>query len=381
MDETRKSDRKKILIPYFLAGSGHLAVAESVAHALAGRRPGWDLRLLEPAEELRDQPMTRLYKKAWRAILEMPAAAKQLVFDMDEAFPALTSFINSTAMRSAVLKSVGFLAGYRPDLILSTHWACTHIFNRARRKLEMQVPLLYVYTELAGSYQLINCGADLYFVMSAEAAHDLQVEGGIPAEQIREINLVVRPQFIHGILNREQARERLGLPREGFILLFNVGGEGIGPTVGFVSAFIEVVREGRILVATGRNEKLFHELEEKFPDERVIPLCYRTDMDVLMAASDVLAGKAGASYSMEAVIMATPFIITQIGAPSERPNMQYIVDNGFGWYAPTPARFAELLRELISNPAMFSRALDNLGQVSRRNGSEDIAEAILGLLE
>ena len=369
----------KVLVPYFLAGSGHLAVAEAVAHALAGRRPDWQVRLLEPAEEFRDMPLTRLYKQAWRRILEMPTAAKQLVFEMDEAFPALSSFINTSAMRTAVLKAVGFLAGYQPDLILSTHWACTHIFNRARRKLGMQVPLLYVYTELAGAYQIINCGADLYFTMAPEAARDLELEG-IPPEHLRPINLVVRPQFIHGLLSREQARDRLGLPREGFILLLSVGGEGIGPIDGFVSAFTEVVREGRILVATGRNERLYNDLRERYPDVRVVPLGYRTDMELLMSAADVLAGKAGASYSMEAVIMATPFIITQIGAPSERPNMNYIVDNGFGWYAPTPARFAELLHELIRDPSLHSRAMDNLARVSKRNGAEDIVDAILGLL-
>ncbi len=379
MAETQKTAGKKILIPYFLAGSGHLAVAESVAHALSGRRPDWEVRLLEPAEEFRDKPLTRLYKQAWRRILEMPTAAKQLVFEMDEAFPALSSFINTSAMRTAVLKSVGFLAGFKPDLILSTHWACTHIFNRARRKLGMDVPLLYVYTELAGGYQIINCGADLYFVMSPEASRDLELEG-IPPEHLRSIHLVVRPQFIPGILSRAEARDKLGLPRDGFILLLSVGGEGIGHIDGFVSAFISVVKEGRILVATGRNERLCSELKEKFPDERVVPLGYRTDMDVLMEASDVLAGKAGASYSMEAVIMATPFIITQIGAPSERPNMNYIVDNGFGWYAPTPGRFAELLKELIRDPSLHLRAMDNLGQVSKRNGAEDIADTILDLL-
>lgn len=379
MEQKREARPRRILIPYFLAGSGHLAVAESAAHALCGRRPDWQVRLLEPAEELQDKPLTRLYKQAWRRILEMPTAAKQLVFEMDEAFPALSSFINTSAMRTAVLKAVGFLAGYQPDLILSTHWACTHIFNRARRKLGMQVPLLYIYTELAGAYQMINCGADLYFTMSPEAARDLELEG-IPAEHLRPINLVVRPQFIHGLLSREQARDRLGLPREGFILLLSVGGEGIGPILGFVSAFTEVVAEGRILVATGRNERLYNDLKERYPDERVVPLGYRTDMDVLMSAADVLAGKAGASFSMEAVIMATPFIITQIGAPSERPNMNYIVDNGFGWYAPTPARFAELLQELIRDPSLHSRAMDNLGQVSKRNGAEDITDTILELL-
>jgi processive 1,2-diacylglycerol beta-glucosyltransferase len=379
MVDSGDSACKKILIPYFLAGSGHLAVAEAIAHALRQRRPRWEVRLLEPAEEFRDHSLDRVYRRAWKRILEMPSAAKQLFFDMDEAFPALTAFINSQIMRSAVLKSIGFLAGWRPDLVMSTHWGCTHMFQRARAKLKMEMPLLYVFTELAGGYQLINCGADLYFAMSTDAVRDLADEG-IPEQKLREINLVVRPQFLQVKPERGEARSRLGLPRRGFVLLFNVGGEGLGPTQRFVSAFLRTVPDGRMLVACGRNEKLYNRIRVKFPVERIIPLSYRTDIELLMAASDVLAGKCGASYSMEAIIMTTPFIVTQIGAPSERPNMNYIVENGFGWYAPTPVKFAGLLRKLIEEPGLYSSAKDSLGHVSRRNGAEDIADTIVEML-
>ncbi|MBA7487338.1 Processive diacylglycerol beta-glucosyltransferase [subsurface metagenome] len=367
---------KKVLVPYILTGYGHFIIAQAIALYLKKKQPDWDVRLFELASEFKDQALERFYKRAWRYILQMPTLAAQVVFGVEEALPALSSFVNGQLIHSAVLKAMGFLAGYKPDLIMSTHWGCTHIFNQARNKVEYEVPLWYVYTELAGGYQLMNCGADKYFVMSDEADKALKGEG-IAAEKMEKINLVVRPQFAEQIISKENARRDLGLPVDDFILLFSVGGEGIGPTFGFINAFIKTVKQGRILVATGRNEKLFDGLQAKFKDKRVTPLGFREDIERLMAASDVMAGKCGASYSMEAAIMRRPFIVTSIGAPSERPNMKYIVENGFGWYTSTPAQFAKLLETFVTDKIVYQDAIDNLNKVSRINGAETVAADIV----
>ncbi len=371
-----KHPSKKVLVPYILTGYGHFIIAQAIALYLKKKKPDWDVRLFELASEFKDQALERFYKQAWRYILQMPTIAAQAVFGVEEALPALSSFVNGRLIHSAMLKAMGFLAGYKPDLIMSTHWGCTHIFNQARKKVEYEVPLWYVYTELAGGYQLMNCGADKYFVMSDEAGKAMQGEG-IAAEKMERINLVVRPQFADQIISKESARRDLGLPVDDFILLFSVGGEGIGPTFGFINAFIKTVKQGRILVATGRNEKLFDELQIKFKDKRVMPLGFREDIERLMAASDVMAGKCGASYSMEAVIMRRPFIVTSIGAPSERPNMKYIVENGFGWYASTPAHFTKLLATFMTDKTLYQDALNNLDKISRINGAETIAADIV----
>jgi UDP-N-acetylglucosamine:LPS N-acetylglucosamine transferase len=328
---------KKVLIPYILTGYGHFIIAQAIALYLKKKRPDWDVRLFELASEFKDQALERFYKQVWRYILQMPTIAAQVVFGVEEALPALSSFINGQLIHSAVLKAIGFLAG---------------------------------------GYQLMNCGADKYFVMSDEAGKALQGEG-IEAAKMERINLVVRPQFADQIISKESARRDLGLPVDDFILLFSVGGEGIGPTFSFVNAFIKTVKQGRILVATGRNEKLFHDLQTKFKDKRVMPLGFREDIERLMAASDVMAGKCGASYSMEAAIMRRPFIVTRIGAPSERPNMKYIVENGFGWYASTPAHFTKLLATFMTDKTLYQDALNNLGKISRINGAETVAADIV----
>jgi len=370
---------KKVLVPYILTGYGHFIIAQAIALYLKKNKPDWDVRLFELASEFKDQALERFYKQAWRYILQMPTIAAQVVFGVEEALPALSSFVNGQLIHSAVLKAMGFFAGYKPDLIMSSHWGCTHIFNQARSKVEYEVPLWYVYTELAGGYQLMNCGADKYFVMSDEAGKALQGEG-IAAEKMEKINLVVRPQFADQIISQESARRDLGLPVDDFILLFSAGGEGLGPTFGFIKAFMKTVKQGRILVATGRNEKLFNELQAKFKDKRVMALGFREDIEKLMAASDVMAGKCGASYSMEAAIMRRPFIVTRVGAPSERHNMKYIVDNGFGWYASTPAHFTKLLESLMTDKTLHQDALDKLGKISRINGAETVAADIVQYL-
>ena len=364
---------KRVLISYLLAGSGHLSVALAIEHYLKEKQPLWDIRLFEPAEDLKDKALDRYFKQAWRRILEMPDIAAQVIFDMDEALPLLSSFVTSQYMRTAVLKSMGYLKGFRPDVIVSTHWGCTHIFNKARKKLGLQVPLYYVFTELAGVYQLLNCGADLYFAMSPQAGQDLQ-KAGIAPDKMKLINFVVRPGFSQsGLACRYRAKEAIGIQADSFTLLLSVGGEGIGSIGGFISAFLETVSGGTIIIMTGRNQSLFDELSAKFRNGRVLVFGYREDMESVMAAADVLAGKCGASYSMEAILTGTPFIVTHIGAPSERPNMNYIVENGYGWYAPTPSKFTAVLKEILDTPEFYQKSVNSLTRVPRQNGAEEIA--------
>ncbi len=367
---------KKILMSYFLAGSAHLVVARAVAHYIAQKRPGWKIRYIEPSDELRDVRVRKFYRDSWMKLLKSPFLAK-IVFTVGELFPSASAAYNSYIIGKLVPKAFGFLMGYQPDLIFSTHWGCTHIFSKAR-KHGYDVPIFYIDTDMAAGYYLQNCGADVYFVLSDEALEQLSKKG-VPRDRIVKVNFLVRPQFMNPP-SKAQARKELGLKKNDFVVLFTAGGEGIGPVEEFVRAFLEASRDkknAKIMVVTGRNKELYEKLQKEYPAGRVIPLGYREDMHVLMAASDIVTGKCGANYTMETIISRRPFIVTQIGAPNEKPNMEFVVKNGYGWYAPTPGKFKDIILEIFNTPGVLQNAVEALSKVPRRNGAEEIAEYII----
>lgn len=377
MSRNINSAPKKVFIPYFMGGLGHINQAESIAHCLHQKAPDLEIRLSDPAEDLQERSLNALYSELWKTFLKNPVAAN-FVFNFDKVFPQVGSFINFQGLKPAIPKAMGFLSGYRPDLIMSCHWGCTHLFDLARKALGIEVPLFYVYGELAGSYKLINCGADIYFTETEEAYQGL-LEIGIRPEQVEIINLIVHPRFYSLGVSKEEARLRMGLAKDLYTLVVSLGGEGIGFSLEFVAEFLNGVKNAQMVILTGLNKELFEALSREIKNERITVHGYLEveKMVLVKVAADIMAGKCGTLTICEAIKKGIPYIVTRIGAPNERANMEYLISKGFGWYEPKPALFARLINELIADPTLYNDALKRLSEVPRTNGAEDIASYIV----
>ncbi|MFP4383061.1 MAG: glycosyltransferase [Spirochaetia bacterium] len=378
------NDRKKILLPYFLAGSGHIVSAQAIGHYLKIARPDWDLRFLEPADEFKDKKLDRYYRQSWKTLLSKPNFARFAFGLLGDGLPVLTMSILNDIIQEAIPKAIGYILGYKPDLIITTHWGCGSIFQAAREEMESDVPLFLTRNDLGGAYLLQDCDADMTFVM-AEDAKKAFLNMGLPPEKIKRVNPLVRPQFVEERFSKTAAREKLDLNQEKFTLLLSEGGEGLGSTEELLEGLLKEVKRinpsFQVLVVTGRNTELFTKIERRFNSEDVIPLGYRNDMHILMQAADVIAGKCGANYTMETVMSRKPFIITQIGAPSEEYNKNFIVNNGYGWYAPTAKKLLELLTGLMKDTQQIDEKTANLNKLPAQNGAEEIAGYIVDTLE
>src|SRR5436309_1278474 len=73
-----------------------------------------------------------------------------------------------------------------------------------------------------------------------------------------------------------------------------------------------------------------------------------------MAAADVIAGKAGASFISEAFMLEKPFLITAFIPGQETPNLQFIEQHNLGWVCLETGAQKDLLIKLASNPGMIA---------------------------
>jgi UDP-N-acetylglucosamine:LPS N-acetylglucosamine transferase len=396
---------KKILIPYLSAGLGHMILAQAIAHFVHRMRPDWDVRLMDAARDLDDELLQKTFVDLWKVFLGMPPFVSTALFALERLAPRAARALNRRSFRTAVPKAAAFLAEYEPDLVMSTHWACTHLFSMARG--EKTFPLYYIYGELGETYSVINCGADLYFTLS-QRIDDGLARIGIDAAHIRRIPMIVDPHMVKSDVPRDVLRRDLGIPEDNLVVVLSLGGEGIGHTLPFIDAFARHTTGASLVVLTGRNSALLRALQQRTgggaksasggaksasggaksaSGGAVIALGYQEDISGIIGAADVLAGKCGTGYAMMAMAMGVPLIVTHLGAPNERGNMLYVVENGFGWYCPRPRLFAERVsvigkdraasRESAGTPAAQESAP---AAKAPSNGAEIIAEAIVDAL-
>ncbi len=371
---------KRVLIPYFSAGYGHHSFGCSIEHFLKKGDLDVEVRMFDPGADLAKQKLNDIYVDSWKSFLKMPKKISQILFDIDNAVPEISSFINKQYLKPAVPAAANFLTGYNPDLIMSTHWGCTHLFNLARQEIKRNIPLFYVYTELGGAKKLMNCGADLYFSLSEEATQSL-IGLGIERERIRTINLVVQPDLFSSMIKKEEARQELAIDANKLTVLYSNGGEGIGPAREFIAQFNDNVDNGQLLILTGKNEKMFQAIRGNFNNTKIIPFGFMDSISPLFSAADIVSGKCGTSFTMEAIKLGRPMVVTNLGAPNEAENLNYLLEHRFGWYTPKPSQFSRLINEIIAGNAEFNTVTDALQDVPQGNGAQEIAAECITALK
>jgi UDP-N-acetylglucosamine:LPS N-acetylglucosamine transferase len=367
--------KKRILIPYFLAGSGHLVSATAIHHFLCSKRPDWDIRLFEPAEELRIDLLNGLYKNSWKFVLKRPLISGPLFFLSEHLLSFLTIAVSRYVTRKAAPAMSQFLADYKPDLIVTTHWGCGHLASEAMSTGAPKVPLLVVRNDLGGAYKLQKVECDLTIVMAKEA-RDAFMRLGTPADRLMLANPLVRPQF-----SRDHTESADTSADDPFRILLSSGGEGLGNISKTARIMLREAarcnREIEIDILAGRNTALKDTLENTLKDPQVTIHGYRDDVHLLMQESDIVVGKCGANYTMETAMIGKPFLITQVGAPSERPNMRYVLERGFGWYAGDFVSLRRTLNRILSDPEEMRSCLANLATLPRKNGAEEVADRVI----
>lgn len=366
--------RKKILIPYFLAGSGHLVSATAIHHFLSGKKPDWECRLFEPARELRIDMLNKLYIKSWHFVLKRPKTSALVFYLSEHVFWPISLAINRYATRKAAPAMRDFLIKYKPDLIITTHWGCGHLVAEAMKIGAPKVPLFVVRNDLGGAYRIQKVDCDLTVVMSANAVQAFR-RLGVPESRLYQANLLVRPQFSRDASVVDGSLERP------FKILLSSGGEGLGNISKTARSMLaEGDRSRRDLsidILTGRNTELKEQLEAVLEDPRVTVHGYREDVDRLMREADIVVGKCGANYTMETAMSGKPFLVTQVGAPSERPNLRFVLEGGLGWYAPNSLSLRDVLRQILTEDGFIDKVLRNLDALPRKNGAEEIAEKVI----
>src|SRR5918912_2171543 len=134
-----------------------------------------------------------------------------------------------------------------------------------------------------------------YFVALEETRVHME-RLGIPAEKITVSGIPIDPVFARPKDKREM-RAKHGLAQERVTLLISAGGFGVGSVEHVIEALGALRHAAQVIAVCGRNEELRAQLERRSeaqaPDGSVLlrVVGYTTEMDELMAASDILIGK------------------------------------------------------------------------------------------
>lgn len=357
-------------------GGGHRASAEAVAAALRCR---WGAQL--------DVTILDLWRRyaPW-PLNQVPNSYRFLVNRTPWLFSALYSagerrWVTRAVMAVAAAWSdrgvMAALEEHRPDALLCVHPLLQEAPLRILARHGLSLPFFTVVTDLGSVHPAwFHPAVRRCFVPTAEAAAQAQ-QLGLQPTQVQVVGLPIRPEF--GQPQPDQATLRCSLGLQPHLATVTVagGGEGMGPLQAIAQAIAaRLAADGRpaqMVVICGRNEPLRQALSRLPWPVPTTVTGFVHNMAQWMAASDCLVTKAGPGTIAEAMALGVPLVISGFIRGQETGNVRFVVDNGFGVFAPQPQQMAEVVSRWLG-PAQAER--QQRAQIAHRLAYPHAADAI-----
>jgi 1,2-diacylglycerol 3-beta-galactosyltransferase len=376
----------RILILFSDTGGGHRSAAEALIEAWRAEHPGrvdpvmvdvfkdhtpFPFSKFGPSYPRLVKHASRLYAGAYRAT-DSPRRARILG-------RALSGYVQPHLRK--------MLETHPADAIVSVHPLFNHNVNWTMRQMGLCVPFVTVVTDLLTAHAYWFYPHVTHLIVPTEGARQRALACGVPQSGITVRGLPVARKFTEALRNvpsKLAVRKKLGLSRDGRVVLLVGGGDGMGPLEATAHAIDRVLRDEarktQLVVVTGRNAALRTSLQA-FPWQRPVRVeGFVTNMPEWMAAADVLVTKAGPGTIIEGLLSGLPIVLIGKVPGQEDGNVDYVVQNAVGAWEPSPlgaaARIADWLR--LDNPLLAAMSEKARG-LADPNAASDIASDILTL--
>ena len=367
---------KKILVPMLECGAGHKMPALAVKESLERLYPGsYQVDVIDFAKAVGAERDDRSIKWAWDYGLAHPFWAK-LGYRVQNGIWPLSMLWPEYVYPEFKRKAIEYVEAYKPDLIFSTNFFSSTMSAVVRGRLGLEAEVVSYVTDPFDAYGWwIDKRLDYICVASDIAADQLRARH-FPEEKIRVLPFPIHRKFFSAKEDPAALRKRLGL-REGVpTILTSEGGQGIGKISGFVLKLHERDFPCNVISICGKNEALRAELAKVAASRpsatNLIPLGFVDNMNELLGLADLCVAKAGASTTFEALLKGLPILFASWATYSERPNVDFCVERGIGWYTPDFESFSDTLDRLLAKGELAA-AREKLASLKLHSGSDDVA--------
>jgi UDP-N-acetylglucosamine:LPS N-acetylglucosamine transferase len=358
-----------ILILTTHTGGGHLNMAQALRERLGDQcATRYDVVIADPQSTLVDR---------WYALASR-RATKFLTgqYAITDNAPASLWLQRALALfgRGRIL---ALIQRVRPRLIITTHAMLAYAAARAIERLPEPVPLVFQLTDLGQVHKtwFTEKRADAYLAPTREIFAQSLAEG-IDERCLYLTGRPVRRQFTEAALDsKSETLAALGFDPSVFTVFLQGGAKGSARVERTIESLLSSGTPAQILLATGNNKSM----AARFAGNRqVYTLPFTERIAPYMAAADVIAGKAGASFISEAFTLEKPFIVTSFIPGQESANLHFIEQHQLGWICLEPASLQKLLADIAKDPALLTEQASSIRAYNtwNRQANEGICAVI-----
>ena len=272
----------------------------------------------------------------------------------------------------------------QPGLVLSSFPTNVALADTARRRLEQRFLNVLAVTDYRVHHHWARPEADLLLVATQDAKAQLMHWGkrwGLIEERVAVTGIPISARFT-SLLDRtpEQVaalRVKHGLRPDLPLLVVSSGGKGTYPTLNrLLGVLSHLGRPVQVIVTSGRGPLGV----ERVGGASIHRTGYTEAFPELLAAADLVVGKAGGLTVAETSALGVPMVVYEPIPGQEEYNAEYLLKHGAGvWPRDVHALRRALLQMLDPDErALYSRATRS---ISTPDAADRAARAVLAGLE
>ncbi len=253
---------------------------------------------------------------------------------------------------------------YKPDIIISTYFLHSHCLIKWREQAGLHFK---VWTVVADPWTINGVSllekADMNIVYDEVVAREAR-KLGIPPSKILKTGWWTRPEM-YLPYDKDASRRKLGM--EGTYPIIFIGGGSLGtsalPKILPVLPFVK--NEVGIIFNCGTDkmtyqlveyyQKLLHSVMGDKLKVHIKNYSWIERINEVLAACDIVFGKAGPNFLFDVVAMGKPFVaITHING-QENGNLDLIRKKKLGWVKEDPADLNHFFFDYIKRPEFYNQ--------------------------
>jgi 1,2-diacylglycerol 3-beta-galactosyltransferase len=368
-------DRKRLLILTADAGFGHRSAANAVASAveeLYGDQ--CQVSIVNPLEDRRAPFFLRDSQSDYDKLVRRLPELYRLGYDASDAVvPAVIAEQALIVLLFEVLRDI--VQTYRPDAILTTYPLYQSALRAVMTISRASIPLLATVTDLVTVHRLwFNSTIDLTFVPTP-GVRDLALNYGLAPEQIQVTGIPVNPEVVREKRGQKELRKALGW-QTGPITVLGIGSRRVDRLVDTLDVFNHFGRPLQLIVVAGKDEKLYHELQNTEWHEPVKIYEYVSNVPTMMKAADIIVCKAGGLVVTEALACGKPLMLIDVIPGQETGNADYVVQNGAGALVLSPMEVLQTISHWLMNDGRaLKQCAENARQLGKPAAAYDVANS------
>jgi len=345
-----------VLFATIAAGGGHVATANAMAEAVA-TASGGALRtsVSDIMAEHGPRDLDRRHKDSWRRLLGMPRVVRASQALMDKA-PAVTRLTQDLMLSGFARDTAARLNAAAPALVVANHGWLATAFTLARRRHGLRTRVVIYATEPFDASALWSTPAAEAVLAPSAAAKESLVAVGVPHDRVLVAGYPVADRFLSAP-ERSLAGASLGID-DAFTCLVTLGAEGVADDAVVDTLVTLAVAGVNVVCVTGRNTALRERITSRVADAgpRLRVFGFVEDMERLLAAADVVVGKAGPASTMEALAVGRPVLATAYAGLNELAVTDFLAAHSLGGYVGGWERLPDVVARWRDSPALMAAA-------------------------